>query len=95
MSNSNRSIGDAFAELAEVFKASEIEKHSFADKGVVAAGARLRGKMQELKVLSQEIRTAVTTAKNLKAAAKAAGPAKGKATAKPAAKAPKAAKAGK
>lgn len=51
--------------LKDLIASAEADAEKFS-KGNNAAGTRLRGTMQELKVVAQEVRTAVTEAKNKK-----------------------------
>lgn len=54
---------DKFAKLKELISAAETDADKFYNKGNSAAGTRLRGAMQQLKRLAQEIRTEVTDQK--------------------------------
>lgn len=56
---------EQIAKLKELIASAEADADKFS-KGNNAAGTRLRGTMQELKVIAQEVRTAVTEAKNKK-----------------------------
>jgi len=57
---------EKIAKLKELIAAAETDSDKFFNKGNAAAGTRLRGTMQQLKTVAQEIRTAVTEAKNKK-----------------------------
>lgn len=52
--------------LKELIASAEADADKFFSKGNNAAGTRLRNTMQALKVTAQEVRTAVTDAKNKK-----------------------------
>jgi hypothetical protein len=56
---------EQITKLKELIASAEADADKFS-KGNNAAGTRLRGTMQELKVVAQEVRTAVTEAKNKK-----------------------------
>ena len=56
---------EQIAKLKELIALAEAEADKF-DKGNNAAGTRLRNAMQEIKVVAQEVRTAVTEKKNTK-----------------------------
>lgn len=51
--------------LKDLIASAEADNEKFS-KGNNAAGTRLRGTMQQIKVVAQEVRTAVTEAKNKK-----------------------------
>jgi hypothetical protein len=53
-----------FAEVRDLILSLEGDFEKFYDKGNQAAGTRVRGGMQELKTLAQEIRTEVQEIKN-------------------------------
>ncbi|MBB6005645.1 MULTISPECIES: histone H1 [Arcicella] len=53
-----------FAEVKDLILSLEGDFEKFYDKGNQAAGTRVRGGMQELKTLAQEIRTEVQEIKN-------------------------------
>ena len=53
-----------FQKLKEVIAAAEADAVNFFDKGNKAAGTRLRNALQEVKVLSTDIRKEVTEKKN-------------------------------
>ena len=55
---------DDLVKLDNLVTASQKEANDFFVKGNKAAGTRLRKKMQEIKVLAQKIREAVSEAKN-------------------------------
>lgn len=57
---------EQIAKLKELIAAAEVDAGKFFEKGNSAAGTRLRNTMQTLKVTAQEVRTAVTEAKNKK-----------------------------
>lgn len=56
-----------FEELKELVMSMESDFIKFYDNGVQAAGTRVRGGMQELKTLAQQIRMEVQDIKNQKA----------------------------
>jgi hypothetical protein len=56
---------EQIAKLKELIASAEADADKLS-KGNSAAGTRLRGTMQQLKVPAQEVRTAVTEAKNKK-----------------------------
>ena len=56
---------EKFTKLKELIATAETDADKFS-KGNNAAGTRLRNTMQQLKVTAQEVRTAVTEAKNKK-----------------------------
>ena len=56
---------EQIAKLKELIASAEIDADKFSN-GNNAAGTRLRGTMQALKNLAQEVRTAVTEKKNAK-----------------------------
>ena len=56
---------EQIAKLKELIASAEADADKFS-KGNNAAGTRLRNTMQQLKVTAQEVRTAVTEAKNKK-----------------------------
>ncbi|MCU0468576.1 MAG: histone H1 [Arcicella sp.] len=53
-----------FAEVRDLIMSLEGDFEKFYDKGNQAAGTRVRGGMQQLKTLAQEIRTQVQDIKN-------------------------------
>ncbi|MEA5261033.1 histone H1 [Arcicella aquatica] len=53
-----------FAEVKDLILSLEGDFEKFYDKGNQAAGTRVRGGMQQLKTLAQEIRTEVQEIKN-------------------------------
>ncbi|MEA5460537.1 hypothetical protein VB796_15890 [Arcicella sp. LKC2W] len=53
-----------FAEVRDLIMSLEGDFDKFYDKGNQAAGTRVRGGMQQLKTLAQEIRTQVQDIKN-------------------------------
>jgi hypothetical protein len=53
-----------FAEVKDLIMSLEGDFDKFYDKGNQAAGTRVRGGMQQLKTLAQEIRTQVQDIKN-------------------------------
>lgn len=55
-----------FAELKELIATAEKDAIAFYEKNNKAAGTRLRGTMQQSKVLAQDIRNEVTAKKNAK-----------------------------
>lgn len=55
---------EKIAKLKELIAAAEIDAEKFYKKGNSAAGTRLRKTMQDIKVTAQDIRNAVTEAKN-------------------------------
>jgi hypothetical protein len=57
---------EQIAKLKELIAAAEADAGKFFEKDNSAAGTRLRNTMQALKVTAQEVRTAVTEAKNKK-----------------------------
>jgi len=56
---------EQIAKLKELIASAEVDAEKF-NRGNSAAGTRLRGTMQQLKTVAQEVRTAVTEAKNKK-----------------------------
>lgn len=57
---------EKFNELKELIASAEKEAVAFYEKGNKAAGTRLRGALQQLKTLAQDIRNHVTEIKNKK-----------------------------
>jgi hypothetical protein len=57
---------EQIAKLKELIASAEADAEKFFSNGNNAAGTRLRNTMQALKVTAQEVRTAVTEAKNKK-----------------------------
>lgn len=55
---------EKFKALQELIVAAEKDASAFYDKGNKAAGTRLRGAMQELKALANEVRKEVIEKKN-------------------------------
>lgn len=55
---------DKFNEIKALIEATEKDAEAFFVKGNKSAGTRVRGAMQTLKQLAQEVRTAVQEAKN-------------------------------
>jgi len=55
---------EEYKKLIELLNASEADFVKFYDQNNQAAGTRVRNKMQEFKVLAQEIRNGVTEKKN-------------------------------
>ena len=55
---------ESFQKLKSLIAAAEEDAVKFNQKGNSAAGTRLRGSMQEIKKLAQEIRTEVSNKKN-------------------------------
>jgi hypothetical protein len=55
---------EKFNQLKELLATIEADADKFYNKGSKAAGTRVRGGMQEIKALAQEIRNEVTTLKN-------------------------------
>ena len=55
---------EKIAKLKELIASAETDAAKFFEKGNSAAGTRLRNTMQQLKVIAQEVRVAVTQAKN-------------------------------
>lgn len=55
---------DKFNEIKALLEATEKDAEAFFVKGNKSAGTRVRGAMQTLKQLAQEVRTAVQEAKN-------------------------------
>lgn len=53
-----------FAQVKDLILSLEGDFEKFYDKGNQAAGTRVRGGLQQLKTLSQEIRTEVQNKKN-------------------------------
>ncbi len=53
-----------FLELKELIESAEKDAGAFFDKNNNAAGTRLRGALQKVKALAQDIRNEVTTKKN-------------------------------
>jgi hypothetical protein len=57
---------DKFTALKQLISSAEKDAEAFYNKGNNAAGTRLRGVMQKLKVAASEIRKEVTEKKNTK-----------------------------
>ena len=57
---------EQIAKLKALIASAEADAEKFFSNGNNAAGTRLRNTMQALKVTAQEVRTAVTEAKNKK-----------------------------
>jgi hypothetical protein len=57
---------DKFTTLKQLITSAEKDAEAFYNKGNNAAGTRLRGAMQKLKVAASEIRKEVTEKKNTK-----------------------------
>ena len=55
---------EKYNQLKELIASIEADADKFYNKGSKAAGTRVRGGMQEIKALAQEIRTEVTELKN-------------------------------
>jgi hypothetical protein len=55
---------EKFNQLKELLATIEADADKFYNKGSKAAGTRVRGGMQEIKALAQEIRNEVTSLKN-------------------------------
>jgi hypothetical protein len=55
---------EKFNQLKELLASIEADADKFYNKGSKAAGTRVRGGMQEIKTLAQEIRNEVTALKN-------------------------------
>jgi hypothetical protein len=55
---------EKFNQLKELIASIEADADKFYNKGSKAAGTRVRGGMQEIKTLAQEIRNEVTALKN-------------------------------
>jgi len=55
---------EKFTQLKELLASIEADADKFYNKGSKAAGTRVRGGMQEIKALAQEIRQEVTALKN-------------------------------
>ncbi|KAA5536360.1 histone H1 [Taibaiella lutea] len=55
---------EKFNQLKELLATIEADADKFYNKGSKAAGTRVRGGMQEIKALAQEIRNEVTALKN-------------------------------
>lgn len=55
---------EKFNQLKELLANVEADADKFYNKGSKAAGTRVRGGMQEIKALAQEIRNEVTAIKN-------------------------------
>lgn len=55
---------EKFNQLKELLATIEADADKFYNKGSKAAGTRVRGGMQEIKALAQEIRNEVTELKN-------------------------------
>jgi hypothetical protein len=55
---------EKFNEIKSLLESSEKDAEAFFVKGNKSAGTRLRGSMQTLKQLAQEVRTVVQEAKN-------------------------------
>lgn len=55
---------EKFNEIKSLLESSEKDAEAFFVKGNKSAGTRLRGSMQTLKQLAQEVRTEVQEAKN-------------------------------
>jgi hypothetical protein len=60
---------EKFNQLKELLATIEADADKFYNKGSKAAGTRVRGGMQEIKALAQEIRNEVTALKNKEAEA--------------------------
>lgn len=60
---------EKFNQLKELLASIEADAEKFYVKGSKAAGTRVRGGMQEIKALAQEIRNEVTALKNKEAEA--------------------------
>jgi hypothetical protein len=58
---------EKFNQLKELLASIEADADKFYNKGSKAAGTRVRGGMQEIKALAQEIRNEVTELKNKEA----------------------------
>jgi len=58
---------EKFNQLKELLASIEADADKFYNKGSKAAGTRVRGGMQEIKTLAQEIRNEVTALKNKEA----------------------------
>jgi hypothetical protein len=72
MAESTNIVDAKFAEAQELLANTAADVANFTQKGNAAAGSRIRGAMQTLKVLAQEIRVEVINTKKAKTAAKAA-----------------------
>lgn len=57
-------MGNKFEQLEALVQGTKADAEKFYGKKISAAGTRLRKKMQEIKVLAQEIRLEVTDIKN-------------------------------
>lgn len=57
---------DKYEELKSLIASIEVDAVKFFEKGNGAAGTRVRTGLQKVKALAQEIRNAVTDAKNAK-----------------------------
>ena len=57
---------DKFKAVKDLLASAETDASAFYEKGNKAAGTRLRGAMQQLKVLATDIRKEVTEKKNAK-----------------------------
>ena len=55
---------EKYNQLKELIASIEADADKFYNKGSKAAGTRIRGGMQEIKALAQEIRNEVTALKN-------------------------------
>jgi hypothetical protein len=55
---------EKYTQLKELIASIEADADKFYNKGSKAAGTRVRGGMQEIKALAQEIRNEVTELKN-------------------------------
>jgi hypothetical protein len=55
---------EKFNQLKELLASIEADADKFYNKGSKAAGTRVRGGMQQVKALAQEIRNEVTALKN-------------------------------
>jgi hypothetical protein len=62
--NQNSKTMSRFSEVKDLIMSLEGDFEKFYDKGNSAAGTRVRGGMQTLKTLAQEIRTEVQNQKN-------------------------------
>lgn len=61
-------MANRYPELKSIVDGLEDDFSKFYDKGVLAAGTRIRKGMQDLKVLAQDIRLQVQDEKNAKKA---------------------------
>ena len=57
-------MNNNFSKLRDLVMSLESDFEKFYDKNNAAAGTRVRGGMQEIKALAQEIRNEVTALKN-------------------------------